>query len=120
MESLQIEETEFTPAVEFNENSMSIKGKSLPENAKSFYEPLISWVTDFQKEQPSRIDVEVALTYFNSSTSKQLLKFFYALEDAQENGCEVNVNWKVDNRDEMIVEKGEEFKDLLDLNFHIS
>ena len=49
MEALIIKETNDTPAITFDKenNRFEIKGKSLPENVNSFYEPVLKWLEQY-------------------------------------------------------------------------
>lgn len=56
------------------------------------------------------ITIDVALTYFNSSSTKMLFSIFDALDQAAQAGSRVSMNWFRDEEDETIAEFGEELK----------
>lgn len=123
MKDLIIESTQSTPHIKFSEteNYMMISGESFPENSAKFYAPVLEWL----KEYIAALDgqeatMEFEIIYFNSSTSKIFMTIFDLLEEAVENGKNITVNWKCDEKNETAIECGEEFKeDLTDLPFHI-
>ena len=121
MEDLLIQTTDFTPEVRFSlkESNLSIKGKSLPEDARVFYNPLIKWLKEIPKAELNKLHLEIYLTYFNSSSAKQLLKTFYILEDLKDEGVNTSVSWLHDSEDHMIKEKGEELADILEIEFEV-
>jgi len=52
MEVLSIKGTQETPEVMLDKQSgvFSISGKSLPEDVKEFYNPLIEWIENYSNE----------------------------------------------------------------------
>lgn len=113
MENLFIAATVTSPEVDFrfDENVLSLRGESYPENAAAFYTPIFerlnAWLGDCA---PALITVEVTLTYFNSSSTKMLFGLFDALDQAAASGKRVLVNWYRDEEDETIQEFGEELQ----------
>jgi hypothetical protein len=56
------------------------------------------------------ITANIALAYFNSSSTKMLFSIFDALDQAAEAGNQIIVNWYHEEEDETIFEFGEELK----------
>ena len=51
MKDLLIPETDQTPMVNFMANgNLTISGISIPENVLKFYDPILAWVEQFEKE----------------------------------------------------------------------
>ncbi|MGB5964140.1 MAG: DUF1987 domain-containing protein [Sulfurimonadaceae bacterium] len=123
MKTLIIEESKYTPAIELNaeKNRLTIKGKSYPENTFDFYAPVISWLQDyFSLEDLPKTTVNMDIIYFNSSSSKLFFDLFDLLEEAQDDGKEITVNWYYDEENESAEEAGEDFKeDFEDMDFNI-
>jgi hypothetical protein len=113
MDNFHIAATVTSPEIDFrfDENVLSLRGESYPENAAAFYAPVIqqlnAWLGTCTAES---ITVEVALTYFNSSSTKMLFSVFDALDRAASSGKQVLVNWYRDAEDETILEFGEELQ----------
>lgn len=123
MTNLVIEKTYSTPYINFDSDTgkLMISGESFPENASRFYTPVVQWVRDFVETMDAqKVEVNIEIVYFNSSTSKVLLNIFGILEEAVENGKDITVNWKCNKENESAIECGEEFKeDLEKLSFNI-
>jgi hypothetical protein len=118
---LQLPATEDTPEINFRADGalLSIKGRSLPENAYNFYGPLIGWVREYCTiyNQPTRIEFD--LDYFNSSSGRYLFEILTIIELEARNRQNYMVIWKAEKEDELMIEKGEELRSLLDLPFEI-
>lgn len=120
MRPIKLESTEDTPQVEYLDgvNVLRISGRSLPEDAWSFYEPVIEWASVYSPASAkSALVIELFLEYFNSSSGRYILELLSTLE---KKGAEnVKVIWRAEIDDELMVEKGEEFSSLVDLPFEI-
>lgn len=113
MDNLFIPATTTSPEIDFrfDQHRLSIKGESYPENAAAFYAPIIDTMRRYLAESTgAAITIDVALTYFNSSSTKMLFSIFDALEQAAQAGSRVSMNWFRDEEDETIAEFGEELK----------
>lgn len=111
MEPLHIEATKSTPAIFFREDTHAIEiaGESYPENAAAFFGPVFSWFTRFWEEDSSRyLVVDIALMYFNSSSSKILMNLFDMFEDQVADGWRICVNWHYHEDNDTVLECGEE------------
>jgi hypothetical protein len=115
---MRVNPTVDTPEVIYDDSlrKLSIRGRSLPEDAWSFYEPVIGWAKSFIANGESKLTVEFFLEYFNSSSGRYLLELLSTFEAA---GKDVRVLWLTEPEDELMQEKGEEFSGLVDLPFDI-
>ncbi len=114
MENLVIEATKSSPYVRFDASAgvLVLKGKSYPENAAKFFAPIFSWLREFLDSSTlPQVEVEMEMTYFNSSSSKALMNFLELLEGAACAGKPVVVNWRYHEENDTALEAGEEFKD---------
>ncbi|MFM1932205.1 MAG: hypothetical protein RL226_1508 [Bacteroidota bacterium] len=119
MKMLHFEETEDTPEVRYDEQAetLLIRGRSLPEDAYTFYQPVLEWAKGLRESGKGTFTIELFLEYFNSSSGRYLLELFLALGDA---GIpEKKIVWLVEQDDELMIEKGEEFSLLIQVPFHI-
>lgn len=104
----------------FDQRQLSIKGEAYPENAALFWGEIIAAVRDFtdNDSSPDAIAIDVALSYFNSSSTKMLFSLFDALNEKAANGTPVILNWYHDEEDDTIYEFGQELcEDFTDLTF---
>ncbi|QVW22067.1 SiaC family regulatory phosphoprotein [Pseudomonas hormoni] len=113
MDNFYIDATATSPEVDFrfDQNLLSIKGESYPENAAAFYAPIIQQLRSFlEGRTDATITTNIALAYFNSSSTKMLFSIFDALDRSAQAGNRIEVNWYHDEEDETIFEFGEELK----------
>lgn len=119
MENFKIAETEDTPNIDFNAESrvFTISGRSLPENAIEFYAPVLEWVDNTLDEaEPTSFVFEIKIEYFNTSSSKQLAKFFLLIEKYVEKH-KININWFYEKEDLDMLMSGNQYSKFLKLNF---
>jgi hypothetical protein len=106
-QKILIDETDDTPKVEAycgNENKISIKGVSMPENTLEFYEPLKEEIIQKINFQLPTIFI-VELSYMNSMSNKQIIK----LIDLFKQKCnDLKVIWRYEKTDDLMKIKGEE------------
>ncbi|QGZ66697.1 DUF1987 domain-containing protein [Paraburkholderia acidisoli] len=113
MENLFIAATATSPEIDFrfDQNLLSLRGESYPENAAAFYSPIIERLNAYLEScSDAAITVDVTLTYFNSSSTKMLFSIFDSLNETAAAGNRVQVNWYRDDEDETILEFGEELQ----------
>lgn len=113
MDNLHIAATATSPEVDFrfDQHLLSLKGESYPENAAAFYAPIIQQLRAYlQTCESVVITANVALAYFNSSSTKMLFSIFDALDRSAQSGNRVQMNWYHDEEDETILEFGEELQ----------
>lgn len=119
MDNLQITAGEDTPAADFNAETgaLVLKGESYPENPVDFYDPLISWITQYTQEIRGPLTLDITITYLNTSSSKCMLDFLEALDDYYESGGKVTINWYYEEDDEDMQDTGEELCEDLELPY---
>jgi hypothetical protein len=111
MESLLIVETDSTPKINFDIHSrvFEISGCSLPEDASSFYRPVLTWLAEYSESQTESLEVKCRLDYFNTSSSKLILDLFRAIDKISKNGTTAKVTWYYEDDDEDMQEAGETY-----------
>ena len=121
MENLTIEETKYTPKIILDvTGTISLTGKSYPENTFEFYEPMINWIKEyFETCAADTTTVNLGITYFNSSSSKLFFDFFDLLEENNDDH-KIKINWIYDEENESAEEAGEDFiEDFEDLDISL-
>ncbi len=117
-----VEPTKLTPEINFNSEQgiLEFKGRSSPENSIQFYSHINEKLDQYiQSENGSaELVVNFEFDYFNSSSSKCLWDVFKKLIIIREKGKKVTVNWFYEEDDEDMKESGEDFRDLMDLEFN--
>jgi len=116
----QIIEAEETPGILFDKSSgkLNITGKSLPEDAASFYLPVINWLNNYIKSPNNETEIIFNLVYFNTSSSKQLFKILTLLKELS-NTQKVKIIWRYDVGDKDMLASGERFSKLAQLPIEI-
>ena len=117
MNNINIKQELDTPHVilSYEEGLIEFIGKSYPDNAFTFYEPIISWITQyFNEESQAHTTINIKLIYFNSATNQIL----YNILDIVNNDASksLQINWYYHEEDDDSLEDyediAEEFPDL--------
>jgi hypothetical protein len=111
--------TRTTPYVEIDPKTRKIKlqGRSSPENSVSFYAPIMRVLDHFSKRN-STVTIDFAFEYFNTSSGKCLFDIIRKAGKLQARGQDVQINWYYDPDDEDMLEVGEDYSDLIGIDFN--
>lgn len=125
MSVLSIESTKETPTIHFDaqRGEFMIKGNSLPENAAMFYKPVYDWVTNYIQDNDKGFELIVDFNYLNSSSVKFVFAIFIKINEAHKSKIEnsgYKITWKYKTQDELMKQKGEEFKSFLEVPFELT
>ncbi|MFY0605294.1 MAG: DUF1987 domain-containing protein [Cyclobacteriaceae bacterium] len=120
MEKFFIEPTRVTPLVNFDpqEGILEIKGRSSPENSILFYQKIIEGLEAFLESDLEELTANFSFEYFNTSSSKCLFDVFKRLSRFEDEDKNLVINWYYEEDDEDMMEAGEDYADLLDLDFN--
>ncbi len=115
MRGLFLEKTIKTPRIHFDalKGHLIIEGRSIPEDAYSFYSPIYEWLEQFQQSGSDQAVVEFKLEYFNTSSSKCILEILKILE--KQNDKKISVKWFYEEDDEDMLDSGEDYKQIVSL-----
>lgn len=119
MNLLYIEATNETPKVSFDPNSgeFLISGKSIIEDAESFYQPILDWLDEYNEAD---INLTIDLEFFNISSSKRILYLLYKLNDIMDNNvAKVSVKWLYQKGDEDMHEVGQDYAYMVNIPFDV-
>lgn len=110
MDNLIVASSKYTPDIQMDvAGTISMVGKSYPENTFEFYTPVIAWLESFFLEKDIvNLTITFEISYFNSSSSKLFFDFFDLLE-AHSEEFTISVNWLYDEDNESAQEAGEDF-----------
>jgi len=110
MEDIFVQGTESLPTISFRGNGeLKITGRALPEDANSFFRPLLDWLRNFNADE---VNIEFNLDYFNTSVSKQILDMFKIIEGNPANKL-IKIKWMYEDGDEEMLESGEIYSEML-------
>ncbi|MDR2963400.1 MAG: DUF1987 domain-containing protein [Bacteroidales bacterium] len=121
MESLFIQATEETPAVDYNIETgvFKLTGRSLPENAIDFYAPILAWSEQLLSEsEPQPYIFEFFFEYFNTASSKQIVKMLLMMEKFIDKHTLI-VRWMYEPEDTDMLNMGEQYSKILKLPFEL-
>jgi len=126
MNNISIPATSCTPEVEFDFDGrvLSLAGESYPENAAAFYRPLVNALENFVATHAqytgSALTLHVALSYFNSSSTKMLFGLLSTLNNGAVAGITTALHWYYDPEDDISEEFGQELSlDFPAIAFHL-
>jgi hypothetical protein len=110
-----------TPEVSLNPETGEcwLKGESYIENTIAFYAPIFAWLKEYTKDTTRPLSFTFHLKYFNTSSSKAILKIMQALKYFQDAGGKLNVVWYYPKDDEDLQEEGEDYGTFLGLNLKV-
>ena len=120
MQNYIIAQTNKTPKVtmDAHKGRIELKGSSIIENSRAFFEPIIAWIYEYVKT-PKNTKVHIELEYFNSSSAKAIISIFRALSRIKKEGFELKVDWYYSKEDDDMKECGENYASLIDADFKL-
>ncbi|MDD2197440.1 MAG: DUF1987 domain-containing protein, partial [Bacteroidales bacterium] len=109
MEKIVIEPTTETPKVILDkENSIfEFSGNSLPEDVVTFFTPIINWFDEYAEKPNKETKIIFNFEYYNTSSSKMILKLLETCRDIHRKGYSIEVHWHYIDDDEDMIEAGE-------------
>jgi hypothetical protein len=114
-----VKETPYFPAVNFNSEKgvCEISGESYMEDCYKFYLPLVEWLNEYCSLYKTLI-FNFKLYYFNTQSSRMILKFFEIFMEFKTKGGEPKINWYYMKSDPDMIEEVEDFQNEsgLDIN----
>ncbi len=120
LEKYIIQSEDDTPEIILDpeDGNLKFKGKSIPENAVSFYKPIIDWLHVYKESPADHTQVSFKFDYYNTATDRQLVKILLILEEISKNNS-VDIDWYYNTGDISMLNDGNKFKELIDLNIKI-
>ena len=92
-------------------------GKSLPEDAKEFYGPILAWFDEYTKATNPKTVLKMKMDYFNTASSKMLLEVFERIKVLHEAGSNVVIEWHYHEDDEDMYDAGQDYSDMVGVPF---
>lgn len=116
VEIISLEGTEDTPKIvlDANRGVFEISGRSLPEDAMDFYEPVVEWFGRYKQKPNPQTKVFFKLEYINSASTKACVDVLKALEPIPH----TLVVWIYDDED--IEDLGKQFARLVQVPFELT
>ena len=119
MDRIIVKERDFIPGVilDKEDGRFEITGKACPENLDEFYAPIFRWLDDYTIDPNDETVFDIKLIYYNTASSKAILKIMQKLEFIQDNGNKVKIRWFYEKDDEELQIAGEDYSDLIRVPF---
>ena len=110
---LNINGTEDSPTISFNKTNglFSITGRSLPEDAFNFYQPVFEYLNNYFNSPAAETIFTFGFEYFNTSSAKQIFKIVNILNE-QSKKNKISVIWRYDAGDNDMLGSGDRFSKL--------
>src|SRR6056297_2509149 len=111
---VNIEASSETPEVILNKNEGEIKfsGRSMPEDAKSFYLPLIEWIEKYAESPAPGTHVVFEYEYFNTASSKMIMEIIEEVKKIGDKDKQLKVEWHYLEDDDDMLEAGEDYEEM--------
>ena len=116
MDTISIESTKKTPMVMLDPaGKIRLSGRSIPEDASKFFEDILNWVSAYLNDPADSTVVDIELEYFNSGSAKFVMQILRELSELTHTGKELRINWYYEEGDDDILERGEYYASILDV-----
>jgi len=121
MEVISIKGTQETPEVllDGSKGIFEISGKSLPEDVKEFYNPLLKWFDEYSKAPNPQTILKIKMDYFNTASSKMILELFEVVKKVHSGGHDTIIEWYYQEDDEDMQDAGQDYSDLVEMPFKL-
>jgi len=115
-----LEANERHPEILLRDGFISIKGHSIPQDAKKLYKPVLQWVKVYIKDPPLRTEVSVQIDFFDSGSTRSIYDILRTLAMCQRTNQEIDMifNWIYMKEDTAIKELGEFLESKLNVKFN--
>jgi hypothetical protein len=119
MEAFYVEESAETPGIILDpkNNKFKIWGRSFPEDAKVFYDPVLNWFEEYVENPNDETILQFNFDYYNSASSTRILNILNILEKINSPGKSVKVEWNYLEIDDDTLEAGKELEEMVDIDF---
>jgi len=119
METISLEGTKKTPMVLLDPSGkLRLGGRSIPEDASKFFDKILNWILEYVNAPQDSTVIDIELEYFNSGSAKFVMQILRELSELIHNGKELKVNWYYEEGDDDILERGEYYASILDLEIN--
>jgi hypothetical protein len=119
MKELKISPTKNSPDIILSPDGMiKITGRSIHENVAEYFAPVEEWIREYIEVPADLTCVDMNLEYFNSASAKVFIHLLELLKHVNLKNKKFIFNWYYEDGDEDILERGEYFASVLDVEFN--
>ena len=118
MHVLHFNKSDDTPGILLDQERgvFEISGRSLPEDASAFFDPVIEWVREYKKAPNPVTRFVFRMEYFNTASSKYIQDVITELEHIPN----IAIAWCFLADDETMEETGQEFAEMFTIPFEFT
>jgi hypothetical protein len=116
--SLNIEATVSEPFISFSDGIIIISGRSIPTNTSRSFNQLIESFYRYSGKPKRKTEIHIELEYINSASNRSLLNLLIVAEHLFKEENEVEIKWYYHDDEDMMLEQGKIFSELLTLPFN--
>jgi len=119
MKKLKISPTKNSPDIILSPDGMlKITGRSIHENVAEYFAPVEEWIREYIEMPADLTCVDMNLEYFNSASAKVFIHLLELVKHVNLKNKKFIFNWYYEDGDEDILERGEYFASILDVEFN--
>ena len=120
MKELYLKGTTKTPNIYLSDGLIKFEGKSIPEDPKKFYKPIINWIKEYLANPKDQTEIRIRMDYCDTGSTKILFDILKLLADYTHSNVkrEMNFYWEYERGDGDILELGEFLENKLPTNFN--
>jgi hypothetical protein len=109
-----------TPYIHINYETghFEMRGVSHPENVFTFYNPVYEGIRELAKAPVREVVIDFAMEYFNTSSARCIFMMLKEIKNVGRSGKYLKINWIYEEDDEDMLETGEDFQELIELEFN--
>ena len=108
-----------TVVLEAETCTMELIGQCYMEHTDKFFQPIFEWVDEFLQDEHEIVNLNIKLTYFNTSAVKCIWELLNRLTKYhQRTEQKVTVNWFFDEEDDNMRDIYYDFREEIPLNFN--
>ena len=118
-DSISIKGTFKTTLINFQPGLIEISGRSIPEDAITFFTPIVNWIDNYCKSPLDVTNVNIRIEYINSGSNRFIFQILKQIASLSKKGYKVNLKWFYEEDDDAIKNLGQDFQTLIDLPFEM-
>ncbi len=113
---LKLEATTKTPDVVLNKELGELKliGRLYPENPFAFFDTISVWLDYYFSINPSKLDIFLNISYYNTTSSKLLLNLLKKICTFRSQSFELSITWQFEKDDEEMQKTVANYSNLLE------
>lgn len=119
MKALKIAATKKTLGVTCEPGLISFEGRSITNDPKAFFLPIMEWVDEYMKAPEELTEVLCKFDYIDTASFKNLYTILQNIYELKMPGHRVNIKWFFSYEDPEILELGEILKGRLGMDFEM-